>query len=69
MRCEGIAPAWGDPRRIDWEPISDEGDVMCPNCLTGIERHAIDGDAMELAGEALGASLRERPPALGLSDW
>jgi hypothetical protein len=55
------APAWGEPHRADWEAVSEDGELICPDCLAGSDQHAIDGEAMAMAAEALGSYTRARP--------
>jgi hypothetical protein len=55
------APAWGDPRHADWEAVSEDGELICPDCLAVSDRHGIDGEAMEMAAEVLGSYAHARP--------
>ena len=40
--------------------MSEDGDMLCPDCLASMSRREIDSEAMEMAAETLGFRARER---------
>ncbi len=40
--------------------MSEDGEMLCPDCLAGISRREIDSEAMDMAAETLGFRARER---------
>ncbi len=39
--------------------MSEDGELICPDCLAAMSRREIDSEAMDMAAEALGFGVRE----------
>lgn len=61
-RCQRPAPPVESFAFLEWEAADEEGNIICPGCLTGGEQRAIDEDAMEMV-EALSACARCGKPS------
>jgi hypothetical protein len=60
VRCARAAPARGHPEYVEWEAVSEDGEMLCPDCLAGMSSVQIDSDAMDMAAETLGLRSRGR---------
>lgn len=51
-RCQRAAPDVNSHEFLGWEALNEEGDIICPGCLTGAEVDAIVEDDEATASEA-----------------
>ncbi len=58
-RCQRAAPDVNSHEFMGWEALNEEGDIICPGCLSGAEVEAIEEDMQQTMLEAEEMAERE----------